>query len=73
MRMGVVRFTLLTALGSALWNSVLIGAGWALGDNWDAISGWVGGASKVVLLLAVVAAAGLFAAHRVRRGRDASS
>jgi membrane protein DedA with SNARE-associated domain len=73
MRMGVVRFILLTTLGSAVWNSVLIGAGWALGDNWESISGWVGGASKVVLVAAVVGLAGLFVAHRVRRGRRAES
>lgn len=72
MRMGVVRFTLLTTLGSAVWNSVLIGAGWALGDNWDAVSGWVGGASKIVLIAAVVGIAGLVVAHRVRRGRRAA-
>jgi membrane protein DedA with SNARE-associated domain len=73
MRMGVARFVALTTLGSAVWNSVLIGAGWALGDNWDTISGWVGGASKVVLIAAIVGVAGLFVARRVRRGRDASS
>jgi membrane protein DedA with SNARE-associated domain len=73
MRMGVTRFTLLTVLGSAVWNSVLIGTGWALGDNWEAISGWVGGASKVVLIAAVLGVAGLFVAHRVRRGRRAES
>jgi membrane protein DedA with SNARE-associated domain len=73
MRMGLTRFTLLTTLGSAVWNSVLIGAGWALGDNWAAISGWVGGASKVVLIAAVVGIAGLFVAHRVRRGRQRAS
>jgi membrane protein DedA with SNARE-associated domain len=73
MRMGVARFALLTTLGSAIWNSVLIGAGWALGDNWAAISGWVGGASKVVLIAAVLGVAGLFVAHRVRRGRQRAS
>ena len=32
--MPVGRFVALTALGSALWNAVLIGAGWALGSRW---------------------------------------
>lgn len=73
MRMGVWRFAALTTLGSAVWNSVLIGAGWALGDNWDAISGWVGGASKVVLVAAVLGVAGLLLARRVRRGRQRPS
>jgi len=69
----VWRFVALTTLGSLVWNAVLIGAGWALGDNWDAISGWVGGASKVVLVAAVAGIAGLFLARRVRRGRRSAS
>ena len=73
MRMSVGRFIALTTLGSAIWNAVLIGAGWALGDNWEAISGWVGGTSKVLLVIAVVAAGGVFVAHRVRRGRQRAS
>jgi len=73
MRMGAVRFVALTTLGSAVWNAILIGAGWALGDNWDTISGWIGGASKVVLVAAILGVAGLFVAHRVRRGRRAES
>lgn len=73
MQMTVWRFVALTTLGSLVWNAVLIGAGWALGDNWDAISGWVGGASKVVLVAAVAGIAGLFVARRVRRGRRSAS
>jgi membrane protein DedA with SNARE-associated domain len=74
MRMGLTRFTILTTLGSALWNAILIGAGWALGDNWESMTGWVGSASKVVVIVAVVAIAigGLVLAHRMRRGRQAS-
>ncbi|CAN5532272.1 MAG: DedA family protein [Actinomycetota bacterium] len=33
--MGLRRFTLYTALGSAVWNAVLIGIGYALGSNWE--------------------------------------
>jgi membrane protein DedA with SNARE-associated domain len=73
MQMPVWRFVALTTLGSLVWNAVLIGAGWALGDNWDAISGWVGGASKVVLVAAVAGIAGLLVARRVRRGRRSAS
>jgi membrane protein DedA with SNARE-associated domain len=59
MRMGVLRFTLLTALGSGIWNTVLIGAGWMLGHNWEAVSGPVSAAGKVVLVLLVLALAAL--------------
>lgn len=40
-RMDPLRFTLFTLLGSLVWNSVLIGAGYALGDNWDAVAEYV--------------------------------
>jgi membrane protein DedA with SNARE-associated domain len=33
-RMPLVTFTIYTTIGSALWNAVLIGAGWALGESW---------------------------------------
>lgn len=37
-QMPLVRFVVLTALGSAIWNIVLIGAGWWLGDRYGATS-----------------------------------
>jgi membrane protein DedA with SNARE-associated domain len=36
-----LRFTLLTAIGSGIWNAVFIGAGYAAGDNWESIEGYV--------------------------------
>ena len=50
------RFVLLTALGSGVWNTVLIGLGWLLGENWSRVAGIVGSISDVVLALLVVAA-----------------
>lgn len=55
LRMGVVRFTVLTAIGSALWNTALVGAGWWLGHEWERVAELVGSASRVVLVAAVVA------------------
>jgi membrane protein DedA with SNARE-associated domain len=50
-RMPPARFAVLTALGSWVWNAALIGAGgYALGSNWDRVSGWVGAYSDVVLV-----------------------
>lgn len=40
-RMNPVTFTVYTAIGSAVWNSLLIGAGYELGENWGAVSDWV--------------------------------
>ena len=36
-RMPVGRFVLWTALGSLVWNGVLLAAGWRLGESWSAV------------------------------------
>ena len=41
-RMKFVPFISLTALGSAVWNIALIGAGATLGDQWDRVGDYVG-------------------------------
>ena len=56
-RMNPLQFTIYTALGSLVWNAVLIGAGYQLGDRWEVVSEWVG-----VLQYVVVAAIVLWAA-----------
>jgi membrane protein DedA with SNARE-associated domain len=40
-RMPLVRFVALTALGSCIWNAIFIGLGYAAGDNWEQIEGYV--------------------------------
>ena len=50
-RMPLWRFALLTTLGSALWNAALIGAGWALGSNYEAIGDYIGPASTALIAL----------------------
>ncbi|MFF3646274.1 DedA family protein [Streptomyces sp. NPDC002564] len=64
-RMRLPVFLALTTLGSLVWNSVLVLAGYWLGDQWDAVEVYVGLLSKVVLVLAVAAVA-LYLALRVR-------
>ncbi|MFI2778121.1 DedA family protein [Streptomyces sp. ALB3] len=54
-RMPLHVFVTLTTLGSLIWNSVLVMAGYWLGDRWEAVGTYVGLASKVVLALAAVA------------------
>lgn len=70
LRMPVLRFTVLTAIGSTFWNTALIGAGWALGHEWDAVSAAVGAASRVILLVVAVllAATALWWWRRTRAG-----
>jgi membrane protein DedA with SNARE-associated domain len=68
MQMPLIRFTVLTALGSGVWNVLLIGAGVSLGANWTRISSWIGSYSDVVLiLLAGAAAVFLVLRHRRRK------
>lgn len=41
-RMNPLQFTIYTAIGSLVWNAVLIGAGYKLGDRWELVGEWVG-------------------------------
>lgn len=54
-RMKLLPFTLYTAIGSALWNSVLIGAGYALGANWAIVEEWISRYQLIVFGLAGIA------------------
>ena len=53
--MPIGKFVLLTTIGSAFWNTLLIGAGWFLGSNWERVSNVVGSLSNVALIVAVAA------------------
>jgi membrane protein DedA with SNARE-associated domain len=63
-QMPYARFVALTAIGSGIWNSALIGAGYFLGQNWDQVKGWLAPFGPIVyaILLVVV---GLFAGRRL--------
>lgn len=64
-------FTLLTALGSAVWNAAFIAAGYTLGDRWERVQGWVQPLAYGVAGLFVVAI-GWLAFRRVRTARARS-
>jgi membrane protein DedA with SNARE-associated domain len=64
-RMPMPTFLLFTTLGSLIWNSVLVLAGYWLGEEWDLVETYVGIISKVVLVL-VLAAVALYVVIRVR-------
>ncbi len=78
-RMPLPVFVGLTTLGSAIWNTAFVLAGYALGDNWEEVTAIVSAYSKVVLAVAVLAVL-MFAGIRLLRrpgpgrrrgGRDA--
>lgn len=41
-RMPLARFSLLTAIGSGVWNAAFIALGWVLGDNWESVEAATG-------------------------------
>jgi membrane protein DedA with SNARE-associated domain len=68
MRMPLLRFTVLTGLGSLLWNLVLVGAGYQLGARWEEVSRLVSRYSTVVYgVFAVALVAGAIWLLRRRR------
>jgi membrane protein DedA with SNARE-associated domain len=66
--MPLLRFVVLTAIGSGVWNAAFIALGWALGENWEQVEGVLGPVSYVVLALLAVGLAVLV----VRRLRSRS-
>ncbi len=50
-RMGLARFIGLTVLGSAVWNTVLVMAGFALGQRWQVILSFLDRFQSVVIVL----------------------
>lgn len=59
-RMNMAKFVIFTAIGSAIWNAALIGAGWALGDNWEKVGEYVGYVQYVVIAVVVIGLAWFF-------------
>ncbi|MEU0583589.1 DedA family protein [Streptomyces sp. NPDC006132] len=66
-RMGLPVFLGLTTLGSAIWNTVFVLAGYFLGANWHQVTDIVSAYSKVVLAVAAVAVAAFIAVRLLRR------
>ena len=67
-RMPVLRFAVLTTLGSAVWNTVFIGAGYALGHQWERVSGYADLFTWAVVTLFVLLLV-RWVVSRVRRRR----
>jgi membrane protein DedA with SNARE-associated domain len=65
-RMNVAVFTGLTLLGSLIWNSVFVLAGYLLGANWHRIEPYAS-ALQYVVLAAVAAGVGWFIRSRLKR------
>jgi len=68
--MPLVQFVVLTTIGSAVWNAALIGAGWALGENWEDASAFVDRIKYPLLALVVLAIVAAVVVALRRRGRS---
>jgi membrane protein DedA with SNARE-associated domain len=60
-------FSACTLVGSALWNGLLVGAGYALGTQWSTVGRYVSTASDVVIVLLVVLTVVTLVRRRRRR------
>ena len=72
LRMPRAQYVLLTLIGSAVWNTVLITAGYLLGSQWERVSDAVGAVSTPLLVVLALGLAGalVWRMARRRRGRD---
>ncbi|MDF2866334.1 MAG: alkaline phosphatase-like protein [Clostridia bacterium] len=53
MKLGI--FLVLTTLGTAIWNTILVFLGVAFGASWDKIAGYINSYSKVTLIVICIA------------------
>lgn len=67
-RMKLTSFVVLTAIGSAVWNIALIGAGALLGDQWERVGEYVG-VFQWLVIAAVLAFLVRFVASRLKKRR----
>jgi membrane protein DedA with SNARE-associated domain len=70
-RMPVPVFLMLTAVGSLMWNSLLILAGYQLGERWHLVESSVG-VFQWAVVAGAVAAVGCFVVVKIRAGRSES-
>ncbi|WP_433478641.1 DedA family protein [Spirillospora sp. CA-142024] len=70
-RMRMATFLLYTTLGSLLWNTTFVLAGYGLGDNWRTVEECVGVYSKAVVALVALVAV-VFLAVRIVKSRKAA-
>jgi len=69
-RMPLGTFLLFTTLGSLIWNTVFVLAGYLLGENWHLVEDYMGIVSKVVVAVVVLVVARFVAVRlRERRGQ----
>lgn len=71
-RMPIATFLLYTTLGSLIWNTVFVMAGYLLGENWHAVESYVGTFQNVVITVGALAV-GYFVISRLIKMRRKGS
>lgn len=71
-KMPVWQFILFTAAGSAIWNIILVTAGYLLGENWHIVEEYGSLFSKIFLLLCVAVVA-VWIVKRVYRNKKSAT
>ncbi len=66
-KMKMARFLAFTAFGSAIWNLLLAGAGYLLGDNWEQVEVWLSSVERVLYAIIALAGVGLIIWYVRRR------
>ena len=69
-RMSFPVFLAFTALGSAIWNTVFVLAGYQLGENWHRVEEYADVFQKIVIAVAIVAVVAMVVFGVVRWNRD---
>jgi membrane protein DedA with SNARE-associated domain len=71
-KMPVLRFTLLTAAGSIVWNLVWVAVGWGLGDQWEKAGTW-GDYLQYGVIATILVGLAVIVVRARRRNRSASA
>ncbi|MEY4157839.1 MAG: hypothetical protein RL743_334 [Actinomycetota bacterium] len=71
-KMPVLRFTLLTAAGSIVWNLVWVAVGWGLGDQWEKAGTW-GDYLQYGVIATILVGLAIIVVRARRRNRSASA
>ncbi|MDF5757985.1 DedA family protein [Spongiactinospora sp. TRM90649] len=69
-RMRLTRFLIFTTLGSLIWNTAFVFAGYLLGENWGVVERYMGVVSKAVLGICVLAVVWWVVARVLRARRE---
>ena len=69
LRMPRWEYLLFTVIGSAAWNTALVGAGWALGTQWERVADLIGPISKPLLVLLVLGGGSYLTWRALRKRR----